>query len=49
MLGVEAEVFQVRDGPRDVDGYVWWFLVAPTDETRGGWAVSNYLAVVQNP
>lgn len=49
MLGGEAEVFQVRDGPRQVDGYTWWYLVAPVDETRNGWAVSNYLAVVQNP
>jgi hypothetical protein len=49
MLGLEAEVFQVQDGPREVDGYTWWYLVAPVDETRNGWAVSNYLAVVQNP
>jgi hypothetical protein len=49
MLGGEAEVFQIRDGPREADGYTWWYLVALIDETRNGWAVSNYLAVVQNP
>ena len=49
MLGLEAEVFQVKDGPREVDGYNWWYLVAPVDTTRRGWAVANYLAVVQNP
>ncbi len=49
LLGEEAEVFVVKDGPKDVDGYAWWFLVGPYDATRRGWAVSNYLSVVQNP
>jgi hypothetical protein len=49
LIGIEAEVFVVRDGPQDVDGYTWWYLVAPYDETRYGWAVANYLAVIQNP
>lgn len=49
LLGVEAEVFQLRDGPREIDSYLWWYLVAPFDESRSGWAVSNYLKVVQNP
>jgi hypothetical protein len=48
-LALESEVFQIRDGPRDADGYTWWFVVAPYDETVQGWAVSNYLKVVQNP
>ena len=48
-VGIEAEVFQVLDGPRDIDGYTWWLLVAPYDETVQGWAVANYLAVIQNP
>ncbi len=48
-LALEAEVFQVTDGPRDADGYTWWFLAAPADKSRQGWAASNYLAVVQNP
>ena len=49
MLGEEAEVFVVTDGPEDADGYTWWYLVSPSDETRRGWAVSNYLMMVQNP
>ena len=49
LLGVEAEVFLVEDGPQQVDGFSWWYLVGPFDESRRGWAVSNYLAVVQNP
>lgn len=48
-LGIEAEVFQVKDGPRQLDGYTWWLLVAPYDTTRQGWAVANYLQVIQNP
>lgn len=48
-LGVEDEVFLVSNGPEDQDGYLWWFLKAPVNETRNGWAVSNYLQVEQNP
>ena len=49
LLGSEAEVFRVADGPVELDGYTWWLLVGPFDESRQGWAVSNYLVVVQNP
>ncbi len=48
-LGLESEVFEVRDGPRQADGYTWWLLVAPYDPTVSGWAVSNYLKVIQKP
>jgi hypothetical protein len=50
-LGLEAEVFEVIDGPREVDGYTWWYLAAPFNGSleRRGWAVANYLGVVQNP
>ena len=48
-LGFDEEVFQVRDGPQQVDGYTWWYLVAPYDETRAGWAAADFLAVVQEP
>jgi hypothetical protein len=48
-LGFDEEVFQVRDGPRDADGYIWWYLVAPYDETRAGWASADFLAVVPSP
>jgi hypothetical protein len=49
LLGSEAEVFRVDDGPVELDGYTWWYLVGPFNERRHGWAVSNFLAVVQNP
>ncbi len=45
-LGKESEVFQIKDGPRQSGGFTWWFLVAPYDASREGWAVQNYLSVV---
>jgi hypothetical protein len=48
-LGMEDEVFQIRDGPKVADGYTWWYLVAPFESDRNGWAVSNYLMVIQEP
>jgi hypothetical protein len=48
-LGMDAEVFKVTDGPEHADGMTWWYLVAPYDETRSGWAAADYLSVVANP
>jgi hypothetical protein len=45
-LGKESEVFKVTDGPKEADGYIWWDLTAPYDNTRAGWAASNFLSVV---
>jgi len=45
-LGLEAEVFKVKDGPKDADGFTWWYLVAPYDDNRKGWAAQNYLSVI---
>ena len=47
--GEEAETFKITDGPQQADGYTWWHLVAPYDETRAGWAASEFLAVVPAP
>ena len=48
-LAIDSEVFLVADGPQVVDGYTWWYIKAPSDETVQGWAVADYLAVIQNP
>lgn len=48
-LGVDTEVFQITDGPQEADGYLWWYLVAPYDQQRRGWAVANYLITIANP
>jgi hypothetical protein len=48
-FGDESEVFVVKDGPQTADGHTWWYLVAPYDEARAGWAAADFLAVVPSP
>lgn len=48
-LGFDSEVFVVQEGPKVVDGYTWWYLVAPYDETRVGWAASDFLTYIPAP
>lgn len=45
-LGYESEVFKVVDGPKEADGFMWWYLTAPYDEKRSGWAASRFLRVI---
>lgn len=45
-LARETEVFQVKDGPKEADGKVWWYLSAPYDSARSGWAVADFLQVI---
>ena len=49
LIGQDGEIFQVRDGPRQVEDYTWWYLVATADETRYGWGVGDYLTAVNQP
>ncbi len=42
-LALENEVLQVRGGPAQADGRVWWFVANPNDESKSGWAVAEYL------
>ena len=46
-LALEREVFQVQAGPTEANGFVWWYLIDPATNTRSGWAVQNYLQVVE--
>lgn len=48
-LGFDSEVFVVHDGPREADGYVWWYLVAPYDQNRAGWAAADFLTYIPSP
>ena len=48
-LGFDTELFQVIDGPQESDGYTWWYLLAPYDETRTGWAASDFLVAITEP
>lgn len=41
----DGEVYVVQDGPRDGDGYVWWYIQDPNDANRAGWAASIFLVV----
>jgi hypothetical protein len=47
--GEESETFQVKDGPQQADGHTWWYVVAPYDSTRAGWAAADFLAGVPAP
>jgi hypothetical protein len=48
-IAIDSEVFLVKGGPMDADGYSWWMLQDPFTENVVGWGVANYLSVVQNP
>jgi hypothetical protein len=45
-VGQDGDRFDVRDGPRDADGYTWWQVIDPNDPNRAGWMVENYLQVI---
>jgi hypothetical protein len=48
-IAIDSEVFLVKEGPTDADGYMWWLLKDPFTENTVGWGVANYLSVIQNP
>ena len=48
-LGFDTEVFLVEDGPRELDGYTWWYLVTPYDDGRAGWAAADFLTFIPAP
>lgn len=45
-LGYESEVFKVNDGPIEADEFFWWFLTAPYDENRSGWAAATFVTAI---
>ena len=48
-IAIDTEVFIVKEGPIDADGYVWWLLQDPYSDSTIGWGVEDYLSVVNNP
>jgi hypothetical protein len=48
-IGNFSEVFLIMGGSQEADGYTWWQLTAPYDQTRSGWAVQDYLEVIPAP
>lgn len=47
--GYDSEVFLVTDGPKEADGYIWWYLTASYDTTRFGWAAQDFLEAIETP
>ncbi|MGI6251678.1 MAG: hypothetical protein ACOYKD_10050 [Anaerolineaceae bacterium] len=45
-VAMDEEMFKIVNGPTTLDGYNWWQLEAPYDQTRAGWAADNFLEVV---
>ncbi len=43
LVAPENEIYEVRNGPSEADGYRWWYLINPYDEDLEGWAVEQYL------
>ncbi len=48
-MGFDSEVFITQEGPREADGYTWWYVVSNYDDGRAGWAASNFLEVIAAP
>ncbi len=46
-VAMDDEVFLVVGGPVESDGYTWWQLKAPYDETRTGWSAEDFLDLVE--
>lgn len=48
-LGYDTEVYQITKGPKQANGDTWWYLTAPYDQSRSGWADQRYLSVLLSP
>lgn len=44
---LDSEAFLVIDGPVEADGYTWWHLEAPYDQTRNGWSAGDFLSPIE--
>jgi hypothetical protein len=43
----DGERFVVEDGPREADGYIWWYIADPSNPDREGWAAQNWMEIAQ--
>ncbi len=48
-LGVayDGEFFTVEEGPQPGGGYEWWYIVNVDDPNQAGWAVRQYMQVIE--
>jgi len=44
-VATEGEKFKIGDGPKQANGYTWWYIVDPNNADRFGWAVQNFMQV----
>lgn len=45
-LANDNDRFLVKDGPRQAQGYTWWYIIDPADQNRFGWAIEDNMQVV---
>jgi hypothetical protein len=43
----ESEVFKIIGGPVEMDNFVWMQITTPYDQTRFGWAVTEYMVPIE--
>ena len=42
-LAQEGELFEIIDGPKIIDGLIWWKIKALNDSKKIGWSVQDYM------
>jgi hypothetical protein len=45
-IAKDGEVFLVEDGPRENDGFTWWYISDPDIPDKAGWAVGDFMEKV---
>jgi hypothetical protein len=45
----DGEELIIDDGPKEIDGYIWWHVKSLTDETIAGWGVADYMIFIVKP
>ena len=48
-LAMDEEIYQIIEGPIEQDNFLWWKLIKLSDGSVKGWAVEDYLKVVDKP
>lgn len=43
----EGDTLTVQDGPQQAEGHYWYLVVTPNSEPTSGWAVADFLTIMQ--